>query len=225
MGKILHWKIKYNYVMRYRQGESPTKLGREINPNLKNPLENILIWNKKYENEGIIGLVPKNKKKKKIDYEKWTKEDLINLEKLRDDFEKWTKEHHHNHCRAFLYEYIENCKFKLSKKKICLCLGVAESSFYKWKKQGLRNKYDPVLLFRITLLFFKFKKVFGFRRITNYLFRIYGIKIIYWPSKSGVNNHHFERLELWVKYYIEKSNIIMSWDIVKGSLRQNWEEK
>ena len=65
MGKILHWKIKYNYVMRYRQGESPTKLGREINPNLKNPLENILIWNKKYENEGIIGLVPKNSKKKK----------------------------------------------------------------------------------------------------------------------------------------------------------------
>ena len=177
MGKILHWKIKYNYVMRYRQGESPTKLGREINPNLKNPLENILIWNKKYENEGIIGLVPKNSKKKKIDYENWTKEDLINLEKLRDDFEKWKKEHHHNHCRAFLYEYIENCKFKLSKKKICLCLGVAESSFYKWKKQGFRNKYDPVLLFRIALLFFKFKKVFGFRRITIYLFRIYGIKI------------------------------------------------
>ena len=42
MGKQLHWKIKYNYVMRYRQGESPTKLGREINPNLKkNPLKNI----------------------------------------------------------------------------------------------------------------------------------------------------------------------------------------
>ena len=49
--------------------------------------------------------------------------------------------------------------------------------FEKWKKQGLRDKYDPVLLFRIALLFFKFKKVFGFRRITNYLFRIYGIKI------------------------------------------------
>ena len=32
MGKILHWKIKYNYVMRYRQGESPTKLSREIKP-------------------------------------------------------------------------------------------------------------------------------------------------------------------------------------------------
>ena len=41
MGKQLHCKIKYNYVMRYHKRESPTKLGREINPNLKNPLENI----------------------------------------------------------------------------------------------------------------------------------------------------------------------------------------
>ena len=167
-------------------GESPTKLGREINPNLKNPLENILIWNKKYENEGINGLVAKNTKNKTIDYDSLTRQELIDLLKIRDDYEKWEEEQHTNNSenssKACIYKYIENCKLRLSIrkltiKKICWYLGVSESSFYKWKKQGLKNKYDPVLLFRIALLFFKFKKVFGFRRITNYLLRIYGIKV------------------------------------------------
>ena len=30
MGKHLNWKIKYNYVIRYINGESPTKLGLEL---------------------------------------------------------------------------------------------------------------------------------------------------------------------------------------------------
>ncbi len=45
MGKHIDAKTKYHYVMRYLNGESPTKLGLEINPQLKNLTDPILRWN------------------------------------------------------------------------------------------------------------------------------------------------------------------------------------
>ena len=56
MAKHLNWEIKYKYVIRYRQGESPLKLGKEISPDAKNPCQNIWNWNKKYMKEGVEGL-------------------------------------------------------------------------------------------------------------------------------------------------------------------------
>jgi len=37
MGKHLDKETKYHYVMRYLNGESPTKLGMEISGNTKSP--------------------------------------------------------------------------------------------------------------------------------------------------------------------------------------------
>ncbi len=45
MGKHIKAKVKYNYVMRYINGESPTKLAMEYAPNsnLRNTSNNALI--------------------------------------------------------------------------------------------------------------------------------------------------------------------------------------
>ncbi len=66
MGKHLSKEIKYNYVMRYKNGESPTKLGLKLaNLNLtnqnnkKNLRQSVLTWNRKFNKERITGLISK----------------------------------------------------------------------------------------------------------------------------------------------------------------------
>ncbi len=69
MGKHLHWKIKYNYLMRYYNGESPTKLGKELeelnlvklNSNLSGKYKDVIHrYRRQYEFSGIEGLKSKS---------------------------------------------------------------------------------------------------------------------------------------------------------------------
>ncbi len=60
--KHLNWKIKYNYVIRYRNGESTLFLAKEIiekHQSKSNKIEIqkqlIKLWDKKLTNEGIKG--------------------------------------------------------------------------------------------------------------------------------------------------------------------------
>ena len=56
MGKHLGAEIKYNYVMRYQNGESASKIGREINANIIRPQQIIFQWKNKYNQFGYDGL-------------------------------------------------------------------------------------------------------------------------------------------------------------------------
>ncbi len=111
MGKHLSKEIKYNYVMRYKNEKNSTKLGLELaNLNLtsqnnkRNVRQSILTWKRKFNKEGITGLISKAglyfwenkehpKKKKKIDYDQFTKEELVEIARIKDEFiEELTKE-------------------------------------------------------------------------------------------------------------------------------------
>ena len=68
--KHLHWKIKYNYLMRYRNGESTLLLAKEMiekkqskSTKIENQKQLIKLWDKKFSNKGIEELMGLNKKK------------------------------------------------------------------------------------------------------------------------------------------------------------------
>ena len=48
MNKHTDHKTKYHYATRYINGESPTSLGIEVNPYIKEPIGQILVWTRKY---------------------------------------------------------------------------------------------------------------------------------------------------------------------------------
>ena len=176
MAGQFHWKIKYNYVMRYQKGESVTKLSRETRSNLVISRTTIYRWNKRYLEKGLAGLKSrsgKNKRKPKIDYDSLTREELLEIVKIYKDIEKFKKDK----CKNCIYQYIKDYKGLLPRYKICLLLNISKSAFYRWKSQGFKVKYDKEILDKISFLFTKYNKVIGFRRITIYLEKEFKIKI------------------------------------------------
>ncbi len=104
MSKHLPKEIKYNYVMRYKNRENPTKLRLELmNKNLidkklmNSARANIFSWNRKSNEGGIDALESKSgfycgdnkrrpKKKKEINYNDYTKEKLIEINRIQREF-------------------------------------------------------------------------------------------------------------------------------------------
>ena len=79
--KYLSWKIKYNYVMRYINGEATFFLAKEIiekQQSKSNKIESqkqlIKLRDKKLTNEGIEGIIGLNKKKNHYEDQKSKKE-------------------------------------------------------------------------------------------------------------------------------------------------------
>ena len=84
MGKHLNWKIKYNYVMKYINGENPTKLGLElknlgfIDVNSNNSFAgSIYRYKKQYDKEGKSSKGRKPRKPAEERYKYWTKKEFI----------------------------------------------------------------------------------------------------------------------------------------------------
>ncbi len=178
MGKHIKWQIKYNHVMRYRDGESPTMLGHEIQSlglsNIKKGkyIDTILRWNNQYKENGIKDLIsktgsnssgrpPKQKPSEstKDEFKDWTKEELQRLIEIY-------REINHDISKKESYSYIKKEKI-LSIIKMCKALGVSKSGYYKWLNNGAKTTgtYDEKLLKEIKFLFYLKKEIFGFRRI------------------------------------------------------------
>ncbi len=188
MGKHLDWKTKYNYIMRYKNGESPTKLGREmqdlglvdIKSNHRSAIQSsIYRWVKQFNNGGIDGLISKAGKnatgrppKKDIHerYKDWSKEELLeHIMDMEDWFEK------KGYGKKSFFEYIDlNTKHSIS--KLCKALEVSRSGYYKWVANGKKTtgNYDEELIEKIKFLFSYKKEVFGYRRIKVSLEREFG---------------------------------------------------
>ncbi len=119
MSKHLHWQIKYNYLMRYYNGELPSLLGKElkekglINVADRDVKDAIFRYKDQYKRYGIVGLEsktglkatgrpPKDPKNEKDKFEGWTKEQIIEhyrhledwIERLKDD-------------KKMMYQYID----------------------------------------------------------------------------------------------------------------------
>ncbi len=99
MGKHVSKKIKYHYVMRYLNGESPTKLGKEVidanlsNLNLNSTQAGAIIysWINQYNENGLNTKSStkgkrRPKKKKEIDLDQFTKEELKDIIRIKDKY-------------------------------------------------------------------------------------------------------------------------------------------
>ncbi len=176
MSKHINWKVKYNYVMRYINGESAKSLGEELN-NLKavkpkEPSDSIYRWTNKYKNDGIealksatglnaTGRPPKKPRDEKERFEGWTRDQIIqHIEGL----EEWIDQQKSD--KKSMYKYIDNHTY-VSKAMLCKELGVSRSGYYNWIKLGKKEygNFDKKLLEEIKFLFYDRKQKFGFRRI------------------------------------------------------------
>ncbi len=188
MAKHINWKIKYNYIMRYKKGiESNHSLGKELiekgysnDITEKNAYRLIWRWNKRFEMNGIQGLTSKTgldpkKKKKGInhDYDDWTKEELIEHIKNISNF----KNHNERTVRE-KYNYIKNNDYA-STKKLCAFFGVSRSGYYNWIKNGstVTGRYDKNILEKIKTIFKNKNSKYGFKRVKIELEREYNIHI------------------------------------------------
>ena len=59
MNKLVDWKTKFEFVMRYINGESALKLGRELRSHWDNPTQQIYFWWQLYLKAGVSALKPK----------------------------------------------------------------------------------------------------------------------------------------------------------------------
>ncbi len=186
MSKHTNWKTKYNYVMRYLNGESATKIGIELKEKglTKNKDTNKVIyeWVYQYKNGGIDGLVsktglkatgrpPKKPKEGEERFEGWTREQII---KHIEGLEEWIENHDSN--KKSMYKYIDSHTY-ISKAMLCKELGVSRSGYYNWIKLGKKEcgNYDEKLLEQIKFLFYIRKQKFGFRRIKVMLEREFNV--------------------------------------------------
>ena len=93
MNKLVDWKTKFEFVIRYINGESALKLGRELRSHWANPTQQIYFWWQLYLKAGVSALKPKphdqktkHKRKRPIDWSKFTREELIEVIKIYDKF-------------------------------------------------------------------------------------------------------------------------------------------
>ena len=77
MNKLVDWKTKFEFVMRYINGESALKLGRELRSHWANPTQQIYFWWQLLK-AGVSALKPKlhdqktkHKRKRPIDWSKF----------------------------------------------------------------------------------------------------------------------------------------------------------
>ena len=90
------------------------------------------------------------------------------LEKLRNKTD---------YSNKLLYEFIDQYKGKLTKRELFLLAGISHTTFYNWKRKGIRLRYNQDYLDKIKSFFFKHNQKCGFRRITAYLWRDFKIKL------------------------------------------------
>jgi len=216
MGKHTDAKIKYDYVMRYLEGESPTKLGLEIvekglsNVDINNSQKMrsiIYSWKKQYyglglENRSGLKATGRSKKKKEKNYEEMTREELIEEIKInnaiREEMEKLIKE-----TKKSLYRIVDKLKYSFSITCLCKKLYISTSGYYKWLKNGkpLHGKYNPILVDAIQTTYDKYKGNYGYPRIHIALQRDLGIVV-----NINTIRRYMKHLKLKAKIRIKRKN-------------------
>ncbi len=185
MGKHIDWKIKYNYLMRYWNGESPTTLGKELIQSglskSRNPKYIIRGYNKQFKEGGIEGLKsmsgktkkPKKKKREMPKAEELTRNELEWFykrykDKLDEDAPESKKE-----IFEIIKNELEDNEDKLSKSSLCRIFGVSRQGYNKWLRNGAKviGNYNNELLDQINNLFYEKRRAYGYVRITQELNR------------------------------------------------------
>ncbi len=177
MGKHLDKETKYHYVMRYLNGESPTKLGMEISGNTKSPRHVIMKWSKIYNESGLKGLESKTgkastgrpKKKRKIDPSTLTPEERIEYINIMQDVIEEYEEIIKKKTRArFIYPIVMKLANKYSKSISWMCwfFEVSKSGYYQWKRNPvISNNYNLEWLEIINEEYKLHNGIYGYERI------------------------------------------------------------
>ena len=138
--------------MRYINEESALKLGRELHSHWANPAQQIYFWRQLYLKAGISALKPKphdkkikHKRKRPIDWSKFTREELIEVIKIYDKFINKNKANK----RRDKFQAVKNYRGVISIKKLCLVLDLNRSSYYWWLKNPPHSPYNATWLAQI----------------------------------------------------------------------------
>lgn len=165
-------KQKYHYLERYWNGESPTRLGLEINANSTQSKSIVLRWNRIFQARGMMGLEDnrgKNSKgrtpKKRINYEELDKETLIKIIKIKDELLNTLEKKQRARFRYPLVKVITR-KYKLSIEQALTILEVSRSGYYKWLKNPITSSsYNAEWLMIVKNEFNKFNGTYGTERL------------------------------------------------------------
>lgn len=160
--------------MRYINGESALKLGRELRSHWANPTQQIYFWWQLYLKAGVSALKPKphdqktkHKRKRPIDWSKFTREELIEVIKIYDKFINENKANK----RRDKFQAVKNYRGVISIKKLCLVLDLNRSSYYWWLKNPPHSPYNATWLAQIRQLYYDYNAIFGVRRLHVHLQR------------------------------------------------------
>ena len=172
--KKYHPELKYNFVMRYLAGESPTKLAKEIwDPKFADSRrKSIETWRDELISKGKIPKDIKRIPKRGIKYKDLTKEELIEIIKIYDKYIKIINDKDKKKKFAVISQIKSNI---FSILRLCKLFGVSKSGYFKWKKH-LPPKRDEELYKLVERLFIKHKKMPGYRKMVYYILRENGIK-------------------------------------------------
>ena len=158
MNKLVDWKTKFEFVMRYINGESALKLGRELHSHWSNSAQQIYFWRQLYLKAGISALKPKShdqktkhKRKHPVDWSKFTREELIEVIKIYDKFINKNKANK----RRDKFQVFKNYRGVLSIKKLCLVLDLNRSSYYWWLKNPPHSPYNATWLAQLRQLYYE----------------------------------------------------------------------
>ncbi len=194
--KQLNHFIKWEFVLRYLNGEKASFLGRELVErgltNEKYPRDKIYLWVNVYNERGIQGLMNKceghgkhnggrPKKDKPLPptkerFKGWTQEEIFRyieeIEKLKDvsSLKSWEK-----------YVIVrDNCNF-IAITKLCKVLGISTSSYHDWKSKGekIGPKPDPKIKYYVWLIYFVKRFTYGHKRVAVEIERFFGVKVHY----------------------------------------------
>ena len=147
--------------MCYINGESALKLGRELRSHWDNPAQQIYFWRQLYLKPGVsaLKLKPhdqkiKNKRKRPIDWSKFTREELIEVIKIYGKFINKNKANK----RRDKFQAVKNYRGLLSIKKLCLVLDLNRSSYYWWLKNPPHSSYNATWLVQLRQLYYNYNR-------------------------------------------------------------------
>ncbi len=185
-------EIKKSFTLRFINGESCTRLAKELRPDqpIKISRARIYQWVKAYNQGGMKALennyknnfywlnntikTNKDKTNKKIDYSTWTKEELIISNEIKDEFIK----NNPDISKKKKFESISKIRNLLPLNKLCILFGVSTSGYKYWfKHQNPENQYIQELLLLIKEVYFKNKGVKGIVRIKQELEKDHGTPV------------------------------------------------
>ena len=146
-----------------------------MHSHLTNQVQQIYFWRQLYLKAGISALKPKShvqktnyKRKRPIDWSKFTREELIEVIKIYDKFINNKNKANKRHDK---FQVVKNYHGIRPIQKICLVLDLNRSSYYWWLKNPPHSSYNAIWLAKLRQLYYNYNAIFGVRRLHVYLQR------------------------------------------------------